>query len=504
MEAISLIQVPQKTETPIQQILREKYGLRYAYARSMESRSSNDLGQDYLTFVEDSTSVVFALCDGVGQSFYGNLAAKYLGDSLIEWLVSRPIEGSQAGDVAKEMAQHLFALTERAADLVNQYPLSENMPAMLRQVLERKKELGSETTLVAGKIEIRTGRVLLVWMGDSRLRIWDQDGETTNQLGQTFLTSERWSTRKGPVGDVHVYIGQTGNVYRVVAYSDGLARLDDRLQGAPPSNQAVDRIIAEVSEAPTSDDISLFEFWFGKSSSREIQLGTVIGVQAIFTPTGVKIIWNPVDGVDEYEVEVSDVTDRIVRQRTRRKWFELTFDPPMVNTTNLRVRAIKDEEAGEWSEKLTITLPNNEVKTEFQSETTLLNLAPKETLPQINPINTVSVVVGQDGRPSRTTSLQNKRPAAKPQRRWAFTIILLFILAAFVVITAIQKDREVKVGVSGTQTAIALTATRLQPTIEIQTPSVTVSPPEIKFIVPTMVIVKSHVNPVEQKIIPTQ
>ena len=79
----TIVRVSQEQDTPVIAEQRRVYGYRYAYNRSADSQAHHDKGQDYLTFHENGKRLVFALCDGVSQSFYGDLAAYLLGDALV-------------------------------------------------------------------------------------------------------------------------------------------------------------------------------------------------------------------------------------------------------------------------------------------------------------------------------------------------------------------------------------------------------------------------------------
>src|ERR1041385_7373312 len=84
------LQVAQDRETPVRAERYAAFSWRYAYARSADTRKVGDPGQDYLTFRYEEGVFAFALCDGVSQSFFGDLAARILGDALLTWLWQRP------------------------------------------------------------------------------------------------------------------------------------------------------------------------------------------------------------------------------------------------------------------------------------------------------------------------------------------------------------------------------------------------------------------------------
>jgi hypothetical protein len=251
------IQLPQETETPLNSTQRERFGYRFAYARSLDSKMHNDKGQDYLTLREDETRLAFALCDGVSQSFYGDLAAQILGDTLLEWLWK---QYNNSEMIAEDLMPVLQSLARQAQEKVDRYALPVHIPSMVREVLEKKRALGSESTFVAGMLDLKKNKFACVWMGDSRLRFWSARKELTSKLGDTFHTRERWSSRNGLIGELHGHAGALKPVRRIAVYSDGLAIFEDRISRFVPDN-TMSQIIAETESLPTSDDVSFLEIW---------------------------------------------------------------------------------------------------------------------------------------------------------------------------------------------------------------------------------------------------
>ena len=78
--------LPQSTETNIARQKKGNFYYRYAYSRSSDTQKANDLGQDFLAFSSNKNRFAFALCDGVSQSFYGDLGARILGTKLLQSL----------------------------------------------------------------------------------------------------------------------------------------------------------------------------------------------------------------------------------------------------------------------------------------------------------------------------------------------------------------------------------------------------------------------------------
>lgn len=263
-EGVKIV-LPQDRETTVCQMAGKKMTFRYGYSRAQESKQLGDKGQDYLSLYCASDKLVFTVCDGVSQSFFGDIAARYLGDILMEWFKSI-LDGSTLESMGTALSKTLQEATAQAGDLVDLHKLPADIPQMFRSVLEEKRRLGSETTFIVGRVDLPgagfpDGRVALAWMGDSRLRIWDDNREISANLGGEFATMQRWSTRRGPVGGaVHVYEGTVAGpqaVRRILAYTDGLSNIDGITELL--SSGQLQASIDATADMPTSDDVAVIE-----------------------------------------------------------------------------------------------------------------------------------------------------------------------------------------------------------------------------------------------------
>jgi hypothetical protein len=267
-DEMKLVKLPQDRETDLSPFDGPGFSTRYAYLRSQDTRNYNDTGQDYLVFASNREKIAFCLCDGVSQSFYGDLAARFLGDNLLFWLWDLEPLAMEAAIIARALTTHLDYIKTQADQEVKSLPLPDNIPPMLREVLEQKRSIGSETTFVSGRLEMPSpalpgGRAFFSWMGDSYLRAWLHDRETSAALFHTFNTKQRWSTAKGLVnGPLNYYCGtlvEGGEPVfdHLIAYSDGLSTFNDVKQ--PLSDLALRETMVTAATLPTSDDISYLE-----------------------------------------------------------------------------------------------------------------------------------------------------------------------------------------------------------------------------------------------------
>jgi len=262
------ISLPQAHETALSPFAGEPFSFRYFYLRSQDTRAYDDPGQDYLTFAHDDWRFAFCLCDGVSQSFYGDLAARLLGDRLLEWLWSLPRAGGGDDSLIAGLTAFLEDLREPATAEVRDYNLPEGIPPMLKDVLEEKRALGSETMFMSGLIDLPSpgmpeGRIFFAWMGDSRIRAWLHGRETGPALFSGFEMKQRWSTARGlvngPARTCYGPLREGGSLLfdRFIAYSDGFSLLDDR-EGHLSEEQIV-KLMTEASALPANDDISYLE-----------------------------------------------------------------------------------------------------------------------------------------------------------------------------------------------------------------------------------------------------
>lgn len=241
--------------------------LRYSYARARETQLDNENGQDYLTYKGTSNEFVFCVCDGVSLSYYGNLAAQYLGDTLLEYMLSADSFNSTDTNLLQQQLHHYMQeLTGPATQYVSQHHLPSSVTGILREVLEEKRELGSESMFVCGKLRFNemgeVEQVLLAWLGDTRVRIWNEGSERSDRLQGSFSTQNRWSTVRGNIGHApYVYSAVMSNpdqrVTRVQVYTDGMSDLDNRNDSL--NDQELMGLMDSEKKKATSDDITFLE-----------------------------------------------------------------------------------------------------------------------------------------------------------------------------------------------------------------------------------------------------
>lgn len=242
----------------------ESEGLRWrvAFARAAETKANGEVGQDCVVIAPAAEGFSFCVTDGVSQSFFGDLAAAALADGLVQWL-SDLEPGAGESSLRASLESRLRQLCAEVSEEVRAQPLPAELPEMLRQVLEQKRAIGSESMYACGRIwrpcfDYPEGALVLSWLGDVRCRTW-WGGHEWKLEG--FRTEDRWSSGRGILGSPGLLLSNLnspqGRLSRLAVYSDGLEILDGLSQ--LPDNQSLSQAIADLARNPKSDDVSLVE-----------------------------------------------------------------------------------------------------------------------------------------------------------------------------------------------------------------------------------------------------
>ncbi|MCI0645799.1 MAG: fibronectin type III domain-containing protein [Chloroflexi bacterium] len=344
-------------ETPVQVRTQPQYTYRFAYARSADSQSTGDTGQDYLVVLEEEATFIFALCDGVSQSFFGDIAARTLADALVAWLAGEPAADSTVAESAvfcQALHDYLQSLTATASQRINHFALPEDTPPLLRDVLEQKRQLGSESTFVCGRVDLPKngwpgGRLALAWMGDSRLRLWGLQEERSQLFGDTFHSGQRWSTRRGPIGGPpNCLVSTLSGLAGLTVYSDGLALLDG--YGRLPDDRELNQLLAQAQARPESDDISFLDLALSRPAEPELAvvLEPPQQLAAAVRDSRLWVTWQPVAGASAYQVQLAGRERPQSWQTTQPQWQSPA--PLPGGEYQVRVRALQNTTAGPWSE----------------------------------------------------------------------------------------------------------------------------------------------------------
>ncbi len=227
-----------------------------------DSLAKGQRSQDALALWHAGKTYVLVVCDGVSQSFFGDFAAWVLAEALLHYLRTLPPNRLPEAEALMAWGQDLAReVQERYAGL----RLPEGLPEMIRQVLEEKRRLGSETMFAGLRVDlpgpdIPQGRLLLIHGGNIRSRLWGPQGRVHQAPMDEAV---RWSTTRGFTGLPYLWHAalqdETGAWLwqGAVLYTDGLASLDEA--ALPWSLEQVEALADQDWRSPWSDDQGLVE-----------------------------------------------------------------------------------------------------------------------------------------------------------------------------------------------------------------------------------------------------
>ncbi len=129
------------------------------YRRYIDCDQKDAPGQDYAVIRGDRQHLIGVIADGVGQSFYGNLAAEKVGTWLLEylWKERTNLPDSDALELELKEAERAFSSEIANVSLAH-------LPAWHQTALERTRQAGSQSVLAAfvWRMALQRARVYVV------------------------------------------------------------------------------------------------------------------------------------------------------------------------------------------------------------------------------------------------------------------------------------------------------------------------------------------------------
>lgn len=282
------------------------------YRRCRDFDATNSKGQDYYSVRAGDGYVVGVVADGVSQSFFGDLAAKAVGQFLVDFLWRSRGEAISAEKLESELRglERDVNAEVRAKELNHQ-------PPMLAKALEATRAKGSQTVFTAFSLDLRGGEVVLYQVGDvsawlyNRQGGWDQ--RSANQSG-------RWSSAGQSTLGLERSVAQ--ELTGLLVHSDGVREAWARGTRRPEVSR--EDFIEEAREREKIDDLAFIAVDLGAA-----QYGTVRGDLRVSPPTSGR---GPLRGETGQEAVDGPVLKRVSEPNvTSRPWFyHLTFFVPML------------------------------------------------------------------------------------------------------------------------------------------------------------------------------
>lgn len=217
----------------------------FGFRRCCEYDEGDKPGQDYVVVRVGGGYVVGIVADGVSRSFYGNLAAEYVSNWMVEELWRQRADTPEA-----ESLEGLLKQAEaRFADYMDKYPIPTDLPPYLIQALERKRPKGSQTVFAAFVLNVAEARLALYQVGDIQALVHNSRPEP--EVVESPAKG-RWSSAgKSPMLlEKKVFT----NVNGLVVKSDGVSEEWGRTLDA--NELAADRFGLMAKARAQNDDIS--------------------------------------------------------------------------------------------------------------------------------------------------------------------------------------------------------------------------------------------------------
>lgn len=250
--------------------LDESIDMRLLSFRCYEAQKDQLPCQDYalLAFDKDACSLVFCVCDGVGESYRGNFAASFLAQRMISWLRGLP-DLTMCKELSKELEESLQLWAKRGQNELQLAEMPVDVPIFLRNMLREHRDMhGSETVFFAGRIDFghmlfsqnqKICRAIFCWMGNvsahlflalnKSLMLGDVEGVMNDR--------NRWSTRSGRRGKLSLLTLAFDAIERLIIHTDGLDTMSSEL--ANLDDVALQTRSRELLHLPKNDDMTVLD-----------------------------------------------------------------------------------------------------------------------------------------------------------------------------------------------------------------------------------------------------
>ena len=209
--------------------------------RCQEAQEQALPNQDFAQVIcQGRSSLSFCVCDGVGSSYKGDYAARYLALCLVQWLQGLTELHQEPAHLAAMLQSHLNQCAPEAQAELGQIGLPPGTPHLVREVLEELcNTYGSETVFLCGRIDYGSGRstsssvshpmqALFCWMGNVTARLFVAPDQFI-RLGGEDEAGSRWSTARGCRGPITAWNLALTTIDRLVIHTAGLDALGESL-----------------------------------------------------------------------------------------------------------------------------------------------------------------------------------------------------------------------------------------------------------------------------------
>lgn len=273
---MAIIESEQSREIQLTKFERGSFIFRFASYRKSEDAQLNLRSEDYIVSDISAERALFCLSDGVGSSFYGDIGSQILGEIIIHWLqglkktdvlsANKSFDRAWLNNLTEKLKQELNTRVNLATSFVEQKDIisGKDVQTHLAEKSQRDEE-GTQANFVGGilfpqSVDLPDGLVLLFWLGNARVRLFDPEKEITSLTGwgkDPNQLKEVWSSKEGSIGQIHSYSSELSKISAIIAYSDGLEYVENQI--IPEMTDDYFSSLVNQAQSIKDDDISFIE-----------------------------------------------------------------------------------------------------------------------------------------------------------------------------------------------------------------------------------------------------
>lgn len=269
--------------------LGPRASVRLLYQRCREARAQSSPGQDYARLIatDAGDSFCFCVCDGVGSSYRGDFAARFLARRVVAWLHGLPGIPDDPEEFRARLSADLARWAAEAQALLLAEALPPGATGLVGEVLrELRAEYGGEAVFLAGRVETTHAMADVATVGTTA-DVEPQPRAILCSLGNVagrVLTAgawgdldpaddrNRWSSARALRGQLQVRLLAPARLDRLIVYTDGAQTLRQHLATASDA-ELRERAVALLA-APGSDDVTILDIaWRPPAGESEEQRG---------------------------------------------------------------------------------------------------------------------------------------------------------------------------------------------------------------------------------------
>lgn len=255
-----------------------RVAVRLCSVRCQESQVGVAPNQDYarVVFASHGSSLSFCVCDGVGGSYLGDFAARYLAHHLTDYLLALPAIPRNPRKTAVALRKQLKIWAREAHTELCMMAPPHALSALEREILaEQRDQHGSATVFFSGRIDdlssqstrsARTLSALFCWMGNVTAHVFSSPSACLH-LGDPQNDRNRWSTLYGQQGLLTIRVNSLNKSDSLLIHTDGLDSLGHEL--IQLDDQQLQKRIWQLLSLPANDDMTVLELrWDGPGVKR--------------------------------------------------------------------------------------------------------------------------------------------------------------------------------------------------------------------------------------------